>query len=69
MIGDLVNLRRLENTVRRIDGKFLERAVLLEHRRLADRKKQIGHPLARGDHRGKQSVYEFFVHKKPEKLP
>ena len=69
MVRNLIDLLRLEDAGRGIDREFLENAVLFQHRRFADRKEQVGHTLARADHRGKQSVYEFFIHKKPEKPP
>src|SRR5205085_8906103 len=62
VVRDLVDLGRVQHTGRRIDRKFLEDTVLFQNRRFADSEEQVGYALAAADHRGKQSIYELFIH-------
>ena len=65
--ADFGTLGRVQDAGRRIDRKFLEDTVLFQNRRFADSEEQVGYALAAADHRGKQSIYELFIHEKPEK--
>ena len=48
---DLSDLSRIQDARLRFHGKFLEDAVLLDDRRPAHSKEQIGNALAAADHR------------------